>query len=185
MSLRRAAIVGLAALAAACNGGRSAPSPAPSATPDRGGLRPLTSRDDQPAPVPGPPQGLPPGHPPIGGEAPIAGEERPVSGTLTLAPSLAARVPGARALFIVARDSATQQIVAVRKEQDIHFPLRFSISGADAMTAGTAFTGPFDLTVRLSRSGDAVPGPGDVEGQARGVKAGASDVTIALDRVRQ
>jgi cytochrome c-type biogenesis protein CcmH len=188
MTLNRAAtIISLAALATAC-GGEKAPSPGPppSAAPGRGGLRPLTSRDIAPEPRPGPPQGLPPGHPPIGGGAPQTGAgDRPVSGTLTLSPGLASRAAAARALFIVARDSATQQIVAVRKEQEIRFPLRFSISGEDAMTKGTGFTGPFDLTARLSKTGDAAPGAGDVEGQAKGVKAGASGVAITLDRVRQ
>ena len=187
MSLRRAAIVSLAALAGACGGERPAPSaaPAPSSSPARGGLRPLTSRDGAPEPTPGPPQGLPPGHPPIGGAEPASDARKQVSGTLTVAPSLASRAASARALFLVARDSASQQIVAVRKEDDVRFPLRFSISGADAMTEGTAFTGPFDLTARLSKSGDAIPGVGDIEGQAKGVEAGKSDVAITLDRVRQ
>jgi cytochrome c-type biogenesis protein CcmH len=192
--LRHAALLALTGLAAACAEERPAPmpTPAPPAATDRGGLRPLSSRDGAPPPQQqGSPQAmppfqpLPPGHPPIeGGELGAFGGEA-VSGTVTLAPSLASRASAARALFIVARNAATQQILAVRKEDGVRFPFAFSISGADAMTAGTAFAGPFDITARLSKSGDAIPAAGDVEGVAKGVKAGATKVRIELDSVRQ
>jgi hypothetical protein len=203
MKIKSAVVVVLSGLVVACAEERPAPmaTPAASTGPERGGLRPMTSRDEAPAPQPGPPQAMPPGgaqplppgtpqvlplgHPPIGETAPAGDEDGAVSGTLTLPPSLASRAASARALFIVARSSATQQIVAVRKEPAAKFPYAFSISGADAMTAGTAFSGPFDITARLSKAGDAIPASGDVEGQAKGVKAGATNVTITLDSVRQ
>jgi cytochrome c-type biogenesis protein CcmH len=174
-------------LLAAC---RDAPRPAPprevspSAAPK---LPPLTSRDGAPAqaPVAEASQTLPSGHPPIDGSAPASpqGESGPpVSGSVDVAPALKDR--SGAALFIVARDAASGQIVAVRKEEARRFPVAFRISGADAMMAGTAFTGPFDLTARLSRSGDAIPASGDLEGTAKGVSAGASNVKITLDSVR-
>ena len=87
-------------------------------------------------------------------------------------------------LFIVARD-AQKRIVAVRREDGVTFPFAFTISGADAMTAGTKFAGPLDITARLSKSGDAIPAAGDLEGVTGGVAVGAKDVVIAIDRVRQ
>lgn len=160
------------------------PTPAATATsvPEPGGLRPLTSRDSGADPAAKEGSGLPPGHPPVG-SAPAADAGTAISGRVELAPSLAGRT--GVALFVIARNTQTQQIVAVRKEPARQFPFSFSLSGADAMTEGTSFEGPMDLTARLSQSGDAVPAKGDVEGVSRGLKPGARDVRIVLDSVRQ
>jgi cytochrome c-type biogenesis protein CcmH len=53
------------------------------------------------------------------------------------------------------------------------------------MTEGTKFAGPLDVTARLSKTGDAMPQAGDLEGTARGVAVGATDVTITVDSTRQ
>ena len=87
-------------------------------------------------------------------------------------------------LYIIARGSASRQIVAVRKEERIRFPFSFRLSSADSMMPGTPFEGPFDLTARLSRSGDATPQPGDLEGTVKNVAAGSRGVSVILDTVR-
>lgn len=171
-------------------GRESSPPPAPpptAAAPESGGLKPLTSRDG--APSPGEAMGgaaaetLPPGHPPIDGSAGMGAPGEALRGSVVLSPSLASR-KGA-ALFLIARNARSQQIVAVRKEDAARFPVSFSISGADAMTEGTSFEGPLDLLARLSQTGDAIPAKGDIEGVAKGLKPGATDVRIVLDSVRQ
>ncbi|HET7292999.1 MAG TPA: hypothetical protein VFM88_11275 [Vicinamibacteria bacterium] len=149
------------------------PQPVP---PPRDAASPKAAAPDGPQPL------APPGHPPLsaahGGAADGA-----ISGRVELSPSLAGR--SGAAVFVIARNAKTQEIVAVRKEDAAGLPVAFSISGADAMTGGTSFEGPLDLTARLSRSGDAVPAKGDVEGVARGLLPGARDVRIVLDTVRQ
>ena len=107
-----------------------------------------------------------------------------VAGTIAVAPALKSRVAGG-VLFVIARSAADRRILAVRREDDVTFPFKFQISGRDAMIAGTTFTGPLDVTARLSRSGDAVAAKGDVEGTARGVAVGATDVKVTLDTVRE
>jgi len=146
----------------------------------------LTPREaSSPAARPGPAASLPPGHPPLDAAPPGASADaESVAGTITVAPSLASRASG-EALFIIARAGADRHIVAVRREAVAAFPLRFRISGADAMTAGTTFAGPLEITARLSKSGDAVAARGDVAGVVRDVKVGAKDVTIVLDTVHQ
>jgi cytochrome c-type biogenesis protein CcmH len=154
---------------------RQAPSRQPTA-----GLRPLTSRDEGAAhalPPAGAAASLPPGHPPTSAAEGVAG-------TVAIAPGLQARQAPTDILYIVARSAGGGQVVAVRKEDDARLPRPFRISAADVMVAGTAFAGPFDITARLSKSGDAIPAPGDLEGTARGVAAGVKDVMITLDRVR-
>jgi cytochrome c-type biogenesis protein CcmH len=165
-----------------------APATGPAPTPDPEHLRPLTSRDD-PAPSFAPSiEALPPGHPPVdgGGPAPplAGGEASSVTGTLRLAPKLMGRQVPSDVLYIIARNHETNAVAAVRREEKVRFPYAFTISASDAMVEGTPFTGPFDLTARLSRTGDAVAGTGDIEGVAHGVAAGARGVSIILDTVR-
>jgi hypothetical protein len=163
----------------------AAPAAGPSAT-----LRPLTSRDGaaaapEAAPSPAPEGSLPPGHPPLdtapAGHAASAGS---VSGTITVTPNLQSRAKGG-VLFVIARSGPDRRIVAVRRESAAAFPFAFRISGMDAMIAGTSFTGPLEITARLSQTGDAVASKGDVEGVAKGVAVGATDVKITLDTVHE
>jgi hypothetical protein len=77
------------------------------------------------------------------------------------------------------------RILAVRREDNVTFPFKFQVSGRDAMIAGTTFAGPLTLTARLSKSGDAVAAKGDLEGTARGVAVGATDVKVTLDTVKE
>jgi len=178
---------------ASCRTEKPAPPLDESSTPSTT-LRPLSSRDRVPAPedasAPTSGASLPPGHPPIeGGTGSVsregaAAEGPSVAGTITVAPTLKAKATGS-VLFVIARAGADRHIVAVRREDNVTFPLKFRISGADAMTTGTTFAGPLEITARLSKSGDAVASKGDVEGTAKGVAVPASDVKVVLYSVRE
>jgi hypothetical protein len=178
----------LAATLAGCRTEKPLP-PAEDTAPPSSTLRPLTSRDGlapsagNAAPLPG--GSLPPGHPPVDGAPPAhAAAGGSVAGTVTVPANLQSKAAGS-VLFIIARSGAERAIVAVRREAGLTFPFAFRISGADAMMAGTSFTGPLEITARLSRSGDAVAAKGDIEGVAKGVAVGASDVKIVLDTVHE
>jgi hypothetical protein len=155
-------------------------------------MRPLTSRDGADAKAseaPTPDSSLPPGHPPVDGAPPThadagASVGGSVAGTVTVTPNLQSRAGGG-VLFVIARSGPDRRIVAVRRESGATFPFAFHISGADAMIAGTSFSGPLEITARLSQSGDAVAAKGDIEGIAKGVAVGATDVKIALDTVHE
>jgi hypothetical protein len=175
---RLAALLLLGPLAVGC---RPAPSPPPesrtAASPSPGGLRPLTSRDGGESP------------PSLSAGAGTATASVPdpkgVSGTVAVAPSLAGRVQSTDVLYLIARNARTGGVVAVRREDGVRFPFAFGLGAADVMVQGTPFEGPFDVTARLSKTGDAVAAKGDLEGSARGVAAGSSGVAITLDQVRQ
>ena len=147
---------------------------------------------DSAPPTMAPAASLPPGHPPLDKSAPMphghppdgatAGE--PVRGTVTLAPGLRDRVPQGAALFLIAR-AADKRIVAVRKEDAVAFPYAFELSAQDAMTDGSGWSGALEITARLSRSGDAAPASGDIEGRRASVLVGSKDVRIELDQVRR
>jgi cytochrome c-type biogenesis protein CcmH len=88
-------------------------------------------------------------------------------------------------LFLIARSAESREILAVRKEVGAEFPFSFHLSAADAMTEGTSFSGTLEITARLSKTGEAMPNPGDLEGIARNVPASARGVAITLDTVRK
>jgi cytochrome c-type biogenesis protein CcmH len=148
-------------------------------------------RSEAPAPAATPAASLPSGHPPVaaqasprGGASGAAHSGKGLSGTIRLASQLTGRHAPSDALYVIVRSARTREILAVRKEQGIEFPFAFRISGADTMTGETAFVGPFDVTVRLSKTGDALPATGDIEGTAKGVADGAAGIAITLDTVR-
>lgn len=186
---------------AACSGAQGPPPPVASATPGSasGAIEPVSSRDAArtPASAGGPaasmPAGtsasLPPGHPPIpaadphGNLAPTgpvrsAGS---ISGTITLAPSL--RVSPSDVLYVIAKKGPST--LAVRRVDRPSFPFAFELSGGDAMMGGVAFEGPVDLVARVSRTGDAIPAKGDLEGTRKQVRVPARDVKLTIDSVRE
>ena len=184
----------VAVLAALACGGSSAPPPpvaAASPTPaGEPGLRPLSSREGAPPATAGaidPSAPLPPGHPPIGtpdphGNVPGASATSAgsISGTVTLSGTLA--VSPADVMYLMAKKG--NATVAVRRIEKPSFPYAFEISSGDAMMAGAAFEGPVDVVARISRTGDAIPAKGDLEGVTKGVAIPSKGVAVSIDTVR-
>jgi hypothetical protein len=197
---------------AACGGASTPPPPVATATPPRAadGLRPMSSREgasastapagpaDAQALPPGhpplegaPPQGarqgapqaapLPAGHPPIGVPAPGARSAGSITGTIALSPRL--QVAPTDVMYVMAKKG--KSTLAVRRVDRPSFPFAFEISGGDAMVGGAALEGPVDVVARVSRTGDAIPAKGDLEGVAKAVKVDAKDVRLTIDTVRQ
>jgi cytochrome c-type biogenesis protein CcmH len=124
---------------------------------------------------------LPSGHPPIGEPAPGARSAGSIDGTITLSPSL--KVGPSDVLYVMAKKGTST--LAVRRVEKPSFPFAFEISGGDAMMGGAAFAGPVDVVARVSRTGDAIPAKGDLEGVAKGVGVPAKNVRLTIDTVRQ
>jgi len=140
---------------------------------------------EKPAPAPSPTTAasLPPGHPPL--SAGTAAEGEAIEGEIRLDPRIRDKARPEDVLYVIARNSATRQVVAVRKEERVRFPFAFRLSAGDAMMEGVPFAGPCDVTARLSRSGDAVPQAGDLEGTVKNVDAGSRGVRVVVDTERQ
>jgi cytochrome c-type biogenesis protein CcmH len=156
-------------------------------------MRPLTSREGGATTAPpgaaGPddPASLPPGHPPIEGRpaAPgaVAASGASVAGTITVSDELEARLGPSDVLYVMAKkDGAT---LAVQRVESPRFPVRFQVSEGHAMVAGTAIEGPVDIVARLSKTGDAIPSPGDLEGTTTQVPVPAQGIAVTIDHVRQ
>jgi len=183
--MRSTVLAALAACAFSCSAEKPAPAQAPpDATPPHSeGLKPLTSRDEAKpftgaAPAP---EGLPPGHPPLGDAASGA----KVAGIVSLAPAILGRVSPNDVLYLIARNRKSNSVVAVRREADVRFPHAFVLSAADAMTPDQPFVGPFDITARLSKTGDALPASGDLEGTTTAVAEGVQNVAVVIEKIRE
>jgi len=123
---------------------------------------------------------LPAGHPPIGEPAPGARSAGTIAGTIALSPRL--KASSTDVLYVMAKKGAAT--LAVRRVEKPSFPFAFEISGGDAMMGGGGFEGSVDVVARLSRTGDAIPAKGDLEGVAKNVKVPSKAVKLTIDTVR-
>jgi cytochrome c-type biogenesis protein CcmH len=130
--------------------------------------------------TPTPAATLPAGHPPVGEPAPGTRSAGTITGTIALSPNL--KASPSDVLYVMAKKGTAT--LAVRRVEKPSFPFAFEISGGDAMMAGGGFEGPVDVVARLSRTGDAIPAKGDLEGVARNVKVPSKGVKLAIDTVR-
>jgi cytochrome c-type biogenesis protein CcmH len=106
-----------------------------------------------------------------------------VSGTVEVSAQLQSRLAPGDVLYVMAKkDGAT---LAVQRIGSPSFPLPFEVSEGHAMVAGTSIEGPVDIVARLSKSGDAIPSPGDLEGTTTGVAVPSRGVTVTIDQIRQ
>lgn len=141
-------------------------------------------KPEAPAAPPSPPsaQAQPQAQRPPRAAAPAGGGA--ISGTIVLAPALAGKAGGKRALFLIARPEGGGPPLAVVRIPEPKFPLAFQISQEHVMMPGVKFEGRVRLVARVDADGSAgPPQKGDLEGQAPApVAAGTSGVTIVVDK---
>lgn len=111
-----------------------------------------------------------------------------VSGTVTLAPALRARITPEATVFVVVRaaGSGPRMPLAVQRHTVADLPLRFALDADDAMTPTAGWTAGESLEVQalVSMDGDARAKAGDLLAAPVTVKAGAAAATLRLDQVR-
>ena len=108
-----------------------------------------------------------------------------VSGTVTIASALAAKASPTDAVFIFARpNDGSRMPIAITRAQVKDLPLKFTLDDAASMSPQTKISS-FDeviVSARISKSGNAMPTSGDLEGLTKPVKVGASGVAVVIDR---
>lgn len=109
-----------------------------------------------------------------------------LSGTITLAPALASESSPDETVFIWARaaDGPPAPLAVLRKRvRDL--PVTFSLDDSMAMAPGLALSRHSRVVVgaRISKSGNATPSPGDLQGQSAPVANDAHDVRVVIDSV--
>jgi cytochrome c-type biogenesis protein CcmH len=109
-----------------------------------------------------------------------------VSGTVTLAPALRARVAAGDTVFVFARAlNGPPMPLAVLRKQVGDLPLHFKLTDAMAMSPAARLSraGQVVIVARVSKSGQAMPQTGDLEGSSAPVKVGANGVDVNIDSV--
>lgn len=107
---------------------------------------------------------------------------------VSLAPALAAQAAPDDTVFVFARAPAGPPMpLAVQRLKVADLPATLTLDDSMAVMPALRLSGFPEVLVgaRISKSGQATPGPGDLEGQTGPVKAsGGPAVTVAIDRVR-
>jgi len=116
-----------------------------------------------------------------------AGSPRAIRGTVTLAPSLSGKGSAADTLFVFAREmnGPPMPVAIVRAtKRDLPFTFQLDDSTSPMPSRKLSSTGPVVIVARLSKSGQAVPQSGDLEGTSQPVQAGGDGITVVIDHER-
>jgi cytochrome c-type biogenesis protein CcmH len=110
-----------------------------------------------------------------------------ISGVVSLAPSLAAKAASMDTLFVFAREvnGPPMPVSIVRAgKQDLPFIFRLDDSTSPMPSRKLSAAGTVVIVARLSKSGQAMPQSGDLEGVSQSVKPGANKITVVIDHER-
>jgi len=114
-----------------------------------------------------------------------AGTAASIVGTVALAPALAGKVAPTDTVFIFARAAEGPRMpLAILRKQVKDLPVAFTLDDSMAMAPNFALSNFPSVVVgaRISKSGNATPQSGDLEGMSPTVKVGMSGVSIVIDR---
>jgi cytochrome c-type biogenesis protein CcmH len=114
--------------------------------------------------------------------APAAGSR--VSGTVRLAPELAAKVAPTDTVFVFARAAEGPRMpLAILRRQARELPISFALDDSMAMTPAMKLSGFSQVVIgaRVSRSANATPQPGDLQGLTAPVEVGAERIEVVID----
>jgi len=119
--------------------------------------------------------------------APKAPGAASISGRISLAPALAARAAPGDTLFVFARAAEGPRIpLAILKRSASDLPLSFTLDDSMAMAPDLKLSGFANVVIgaRLSKSGNAMPQSGDLEGTTAPLAGRSSGIEIVIDSVR-
>lgn len=109
-----------------------------------------------------------------------------VEGVVSLDPSLAGKAAPGDTVFVIARAANGPRIpLAVARTTVARLPYRFRLDDSMAMAPGMTLSSQPQVVVaaRISKSGQATPAKGDIEGTSAAVAPGASGIKVVLSRV--
>lgn len=115
------------------------------------------------------------------------GQAGAISGTVSLAPSLVGKGAPKDTLFVFAREmnGPPMPLSIVRAmKQDLPFTFLLDDSTSPMPSRKLSDVDSVVIVARLSKSGQAMPQSGDLEGMSQPVKPGTNNITIVVDRER-
>ncbi|PKO83392.1 MAG: c-type cytochrome biogenesis protein CcmI [Betaproteobacteria bacterium HGW-Betaproteobacteria-11] len=107
-----------------------------------------------------------------------------VQGRVELAPALRAKTQPGDTVFVFARAiNGPRMPLAVKRVTVAELPLDFTLDDSLAMQPGHGISSTAELRIeaRVSRSGQALPSPGDLTGASPVIKPGARGVRVLID----
>ncbi|MBI5918662.1 MAG: c-type cytochrome biogenesis protein CcmI [Nitrosomonadales bacterium] len=121
--------------------------------------------------------------PPAQQAAPAGGRER-ITGSVEIDPALLAQASPEDTVFILARAAEGPKMpLAILRAQVKNLPAQFALDDSLAMSPQMKISN-FDQVVivaRVSKSGQATPQPGDIQGESAPVKPGSKGLKITID----
>ena len=115
------------------------------------------------------------------------GQSLAISGTVSIAPSLAGKGSATDTLFVFARETNGPPMpVAIMRATKKDLPFTFRLDDSNSMMPSRTLSDVAMVVIvaRLSKSGQAMPQSGDLEGMSQPVKPGTDGVTIVIDHER-
>ena len=113
------------------------------------------------------------------------GQAAAISGTVRLAPSLDGKGVPTDTLFVFAREmnGPPMPVSIVRAtKNDLPFTFRLDDSTSPMPSRKLSDVGTVVIVARLSKSGEAMPKSGDLQGMSQPVKPGVDGITVVIDR---
>jgi cytochrome c-type biogenesis protein CcmH len=117
---------------------------------------------------------------------PTAAAGATISGVVKLAAALNGKAAPDDTLFVYARAAQGQRMpLAILRKQVKDLPLTFTLDDSMAMSPAARLSSAQQVVVgaRISKRGEAMPQPGDLQGQSAPVAPGASGLTIEIGQV--
>jgi cytochrome c-type biogenesis protein CcmH len=121
---------------------------------------------------------------PVASAKPVAGAA--IAGRVDISPTLASKVALSDTVFIFARAvDGSRMPLAVLRIPAKDLPKDFKLDDSMGMAAGAKLSSAAAVIIeaRVSKSGNALPQPGDLSGKSAPVKPGAAGVKVTIDQV--
>lgn len=134
--------------------------------------------------------------PPMQAQRPASEDKQPavasgkevITGTVLLSDAMKGKASPEDILFVLARATEGPKMpLAIVRKQVKDLPLKFTLDDSTAMTPQSKLSN-FDKVVviaRISKSGNAMTQPGDLQGMSETIKPGAAGIKVSIDKIVQ
>lgn len=116
----------------------------------------------------------------------VASPGATLHGVVDIAPALKAKISDTDVVFLFARATGGGAPVAALRSTAGKFPLEFELDDSMAMNPDNKLSNFKEVTLsaRISKSGDPMGAPGDLEGSLTKVKVGSKGIKLVIDKVK-
>jgi len=116
----------------------------------------------------------------------LSAQAAKITGEASLDPALAASAGADATVFIFARASQGPRMpLALVRAKVKDLPMKFSLDDSQAMMPAMKLSNfdTVDVVARVSKSGNAMPSSGDMQGEVKAISVDSQDVAVMIDQV--